>query len=283
MRVAHSSRMEFDSWPSMRGEYALHKTLLMGNRGDPANFEFGLTTFKGEGNGSPRHRHVFDQFRYAIKGEVEYGPGQVIPEGCLAYFPEGAPYGPFKINPKSVLISFQFGGPSGQGFVYRHDLDDAKQILAKTGRFEKGIYHYIDAQGREQKEDSHKAAWRQATGSDQVRLPEPRHPAPLLMYPERYRWIEIAPSVSEKVLGVFNERHTCAKMLRIAPGGSHHAIAAMQANIFFVTDGALTLEKSEACEPHDAFYLEKGERARISSADGCTLLIFGLPTFDAGH
>jgi hypothetical protein len=46
---------------------ALHRTLLQGVDGLPDNFEFGITTFKNDGNGSARHRHVFDQFRYAPK------------------------------------------------------------------------------------------------------------------------------------------------------------------------------------------------------------------------
>ena len=58
MRVAHHAEIEYDSWPGIRGENALHRTLLQGNKGTPLNFEYGIVTFKNDGNGSPRHKHV---------------------------------------------------------------------------------------------------------------------------------------------------------------------------------------------------------------------------------
>jgi hypothetical protein len=286
MKVAHAAEIQFEQWPrpgsgkgGIRGENALHRTLLQGKPRTPTNFEFGIAAFKGEGNGSPRHRHVFDQFRYALSGEIEYGPGQVIPEGCLAYFPEGTPYGPFKIDPKSVLLSLQFGGPSGQGFVHRQVLGDAQSELAAKGTFEKGIYSWIDAEGRKHNEDAHAAVWRVATGVDKVKMPEPRYADPILIYPQNYRWREIAPRVSQKLLGVFNERNTCASMLKIERGGTHDFDAGGQTHIVFVIDGAMSIDNGEVCQKHDGVQIEPGERPHLAAMADTTLLVYGLPVF----
>jgi hypothetical protein len=279
VRVAHHSEIPYDTWPSIRGPNALHRTLLQGVKGRPDNFEFGIATFKNDGNGSPRHRHVFDQFRYALKGEIEYNPGEAIPEGCLGFFSEGTPYGPFKIHPRTELLSLQFGGPSGQGFVHRQDLSEAQLALAKQGAFEKGIYTWHDAAGKKHNEDSHKAVWRRATGGEEVQFPEPRFKDPLLIYPQNYKWRDIGAGISEKLLGVFNERNTYAKMLRIAKGASWAREPGPQANIFFVIDGAMSIDGGDVCQKQDAFYLEAGDRARLAAMTETTLLIFGMPAF----
>jgi len=278
MKVAHHAEIAFDSWPGIRGENALHRTLLQGKKGTSLNFEYGIATFKNEGNGSPRHKHVFDQFRYAIKGDIEYNPGQVIPEGCLGYFPEGTPYGPFKIDPKTVFLSCQFGGPSGQGFVHRQELGVAQKALASEGTFEKGLYTWIDRDGKKHNDDSHKAVWKRATGKE-VEMPAPRYQDPILIFPDNYKWREIGPLVEEKLLGVFNERNTYAKMLRIGKGGSYVRKAEGQISLYFVVDGALSINGNEVCQKHDGCEFEADEEAKLSAMADTTLLIYGMPQF----
>ena len=41
---------------------------------------------------SPTHRHNFDQVRYVVSGEIEYGSLKCGPGDCI-YFPEGVFYG----------------------------------------------------------------------------------------------------------------------------------------------------------------------------------------------
>lgn len=278
MRVAHNAEIAFESWPGIRGENALHRTLLQGNKGTPLNFEYGIATFKNEGNGSPRHKHVFDQFRYAIKGDIEYNPGQVIPEGGLGYFPEGTPYGPFKIDPKSVFLTCQFGGPSGQGFVHRQDLGVAQKALAAEGTFEKGIYTWVDKDGKKHNDDSHKAVWKRATGKD-VEMPAPRFQDPILIFPDNYKWREIGPLVEEKLLGVFNERNTYARMLRLRKGGSHVRKAEGQIALCFVVEGAMSINGTEVCQKHDGCLFESAEEAKLTAMADTTVLIYGMPQF----
>jgi hypothetical protein len=57
------------------------------------NFRFSCDRVS-DGFFSPRHRHNFDQFRYALLGTINIGKGATLKEGECGYFPEGAYYGP---------------------------------------------------------------------------------------------------------------------------------------------------------------------------------------------
>lgn len=279
MRTAHHAEIAFQDWPGIRDEGALHRTLFQGQSGRRDNFEFGIVEFEKERNGSPRHRHVFDQFRYALKGEIEYNPGEAIPEGCLAYFPEGTPYGPFRIHKDSTLLSLQLGGPSGQGFIHRQDLGKAQQALAREGAFDKGIYTWVDAEGRRHNEDAHKAVWRRVTGEVDVQMPAPRYDHPVLVYPDNYKWRPLAGGVSEKLLGVFNERRTSAAMLRIEKGASHKRVPGTQAHLHFVLEGAMAIDDEQIFQRHDACHFEPADGAKLTALADTTVLIYGLPDF----
>lgn len=111
-------------------------------------------------------------------------------------------------------------------------------------------------------------------------MPAPRYQDPILMFPENYKWREIGPKVAEKLLGVFNERNTCARMLRLASGGWHLHAAGPQAFLCFVTEGALSVDDAHICQKHDAFYLESKEQAKLQAMTDTTLLIYGMPVFE---
>src|SRR5271167_2968455 len=130
--------MQWAYWPDIRGDSPQVKILLQGESGRIDDYEFMLSRINGPNQYSPRHRHVFDQFRYAVKGEVPYDPTHTIPEGGLAYFPEGTPYGPFHLPENMILLSLQFGGPSGLGHLHTEDLHRAHNELTREGAFEKG-------------------------------------------------------------------------------------------------------------------------------------------------
>lgn len=282
MKVAHHAEIAFEDWPGIRDEGAHHRTLFQGRRGTPTNFEFGIVEFSKQRSGSPRHKHVFDQFRFALKGEIEFNPNLSIPEGCLAYFPEGTPYGPFQMDAKSVLLSLQLGGPSGQGFVHRQDLGAAQTALAAEGTFEKGVYSWVDKDGKKHNEDSHKAVWKRATGAADVAMPAPRFEDPILIFPQNYKWREIGgpgSKVSEKLLGIFNERNTYAKMLRIDKGGAYRRTPELQESLFFVLEGALTVNGTEVCQGHDACYFMPADEAELVAMADTRILVYGLPQF----
>ena len=164
------------------------------------------------------------------------------------------------------------------------DLGVAREELAKTGTFEfgqdKGVYVWTDKDGKQHKEDSHKAVWQRATGVKEVHMPKPRYDAPILIYPEAYRWVDIAPKVAEKVLGVFNERNTYAKMVKIEKGGTWTRPSEGQKALHFVVEGAVSVDGSEVCQKHDAFQCEADESVKVTVMAEATLLIYGMPKFN---
>jgi hypothetical protein len=277
MRLGHSDDMQWVSWPGIRGENAVTQILLQQHVGRPDDYELQIAKWAKAGNHSPRHKHVFDQFRFTLRGDIQFGPDQYIPEGCLGYFPEGTPYGPFGNDEKPVMLSLQFGGPNGNGHIQRDDLRAAQHHLAREGSFENGIYTYFDAEGRKHNVDAHKAVWERASGHELV-FSEPRYAEPVLVYPNNYHWRELGNSVSEKLLGMFNERGTYAKMLRLGAGAVHERGPGTQATLGFIVDGEIAVA-GEICHRHDAFHLAPEDKVRLEARTDTIVLIYGLPDF----
>ena len=69
------------------------RTIVEGKPGTPGNFKFSLSRLGTDYSG-PRHRHNFDQYRFMIEGESDYGQDGPLKAGMLGYYPEGVPYGP---------------------------------------------------------------------------------------------------------------------------------------------------------------------------------------------
>src|ERR1700750_3510861 len=69
------------------------RTIVEGKPGTPGNFKFSLSRLGTDYSG-PRHRHNFDQYRYMIEGESDYGQDGPLKAGMLGYYPEGVHYGP---------------------------------------------------------------------------------------------------------------------------------------------------------------------------------------------
>ncbi len=66
-------------------------------------------TVSKPGLGSPRHHHSFEQIRFVLSGEHEYG-GKRFGAGWLGYFPEGVYYGPQAQLTDSSGFVMQFPG-----------------------------------------------------------------------------------------------------------------------------------------------------------------------------
>jgi hypothetical protein len=91
------------------------RVMLEGEEGAPDNFRLLLERPITDWT-TPRHRHDFDQVRLALRGDLEYAPGKILPEGSVAYFPAGVHYGPQVKAAGTMLALFQCGGPSGRGY-----------------------------------------------------------------------------------------------------------------------------------------------------------------------
>lgn len=277
MKLASNRELPWTHWPNIRGDLAAVQPLLQGHSGAVDDYELLLSRIIGNEQHSPRHKHVFDQFRCALENDVPLNPGLDIPKGSIAYLPEGLAYGPFSLPQDCMMLSLQFGGPGGGGHVHTEDLQTAHKELARNGNFDKGVYTWIDKDGRKHNKDAHRVVWERITGRD-IDYPAPRYAAPVIINPDNYQWLDAGPLASTKLLGVYNERGTCLKMIRLQPKGVHVRNPGPQAEIYFVKEGACSVGEG-ICEKWDAFRIEDSESATITGVTGTTLLVFGMPDF----
>ena len=134
--------MQLDDAPLVRGlEHrggTFHsRTMAEGTPGTPGNFKFSLS-WLGTDYSGPRHRHNFDQYRFMIEGESDYGQDGPLKAGMLGYYPEGVPYGP-QVNKTEIFCAvLQFGGASGSGYLLPRDVKaghgGAEEIRRVQGR-----------------------------------------------------------------------------------------------------------------------------------------------------
>ena len=134
--------MQLDDAPLVRGlEHrggTFHsRTMAEGTPGTPGNFKFSLS-WLGTDYSGPRHRHNFDQYRFMIEGESDYGQDGPLKAGMLGYYPEGVPYGP-QVNKTDIFCAvLQFGGASGSGYLLPREvkagMEELKTVRRVQGR-----------------------------------------------------------------------------------------------------------------------------------------------------
>lgn len=274
MEIIHSKTLDFIP-PGLkhRGSGIVFKDLFLGDEGTPENFLFTVThqtVFF-----SPRHKHNFEQFRYALQGDVSLGPDIILREGELSYHPEGVEYGPQNDSEgeRKVLI-LQFGGPSGQGFLSYAQLERGQEELNRLGRFEKGKYYAAD--GSEPK-DGFQALWEYYSGRP-LEYPPPRYNAPIIIKPANFAWtpVEGARGVYKKILGVFTERVTVAEMIKIEAGGRLQVAAQNAIQLFFVLKGEGQADGVNI-EAESALRLQPGTGVSLTSVSSIEIIHFVLP------
>jgi hypothetical protein len=192
------------------------------------------------GYGTPRHRHTFDQFRYTLAGVRQQDDGDILAGQC-GYFPEGVPYGPQHQDEEEVGLILQFEGPSGIPYITHTDLDAARQrLIAEGGTFAKGVYTRVLADGTKINRDSHAACFEAVTGR-KLEYPEPRFSAPLIMKPEKCRWVADRrhPGIEHKHLGTFGERRSGVQLTRLQPRATIPAGRQEDAEIRYLIDGSI--------------------------------------------
>src|SRR5260370_2580403 len=87
---------------------------------------------------TPRHRHVYDQIRYVVEGELKYGDKR-YGVGDFLYFPAGGFYGPQE-GQTVTLVDIQFTGPSGVPHLNHDALAPAPQEHPTPSPFPPPIY-----------------------------------------------------------------------------------------------------------------------------------------------
>ncbi|KAL7790697.1 hypothetical protein V8C43DRAFT_285221 [Trichoderma afarasin] len=277
MEIVHGKELAFsDLSLRHRNKGLAFKDLFVGQEGTPENYLFALV--RSTGFFSPRHKHNFDQFRYAYKGNISISPDRYAAEGELAYHPEGVYYGPQKDSDgeREVLI-LQFGGTSGQGFLSYRQLEEGQKQLAQLGRFEGGKFHRIGGQEGDQPQDGYEALW-EKFNDRRLTYPPGRYKDPIIMSPASYTWrpADMDGMVFKKTLGVYTERETRAEMIKIKKNGGFSVSSGNSMQLFFVLSGAGEAD-GQAWEEESAIRVSPEKEVVLSAHQDTEILGFVLP------
>jgi len=278
MKIVQGDAVPLERGLEYRGGTFYARTLMEGEAGTPGNFQLGLGRNEGDFF-SPRHRHNFEQIRYAFEGELDFDKTGKLTEGMIGYFPEGVSYGPQsqKQGQVSTALVLQFGGASGSGYLSRQQVRAGMEDLKTYGEFKDGVFHRREAKDGKVNLDGFQAIWEHVNGRPMV-YPKPRYQTPLFLNPANYDWVPVdgAAGVSEKALGVFTERRAEVRLIKLEAGAVHTVDGR---GLYFVLSGTGTVER-EPFRRQTTLYLAKGETATFAARETAEVLHFGLPNLD---
>ncbi len=273
MKIMHLEDAPLVRGLEHRGGTFHSRIMAEGVPGTPGNFKFSLS-WLGTDYSGPRHRHNFDQYRFMIEGDSDYGQDGPLKAGMLGYYPEGVPYGP-QVNKTDIFCAvLQFGGASGSGYLLPREVKAGMEQLKAIGTFKDGIFHRNDDVPGRRNTDAYQAIWEHLHGREMV-YPKGRYDAPIYADSNNYGWapVRCAQGVSEKLFGVWTERRTEAGMLRLEAGAGH---AISGRGVYLVMTGAGQCE-GKALLKYTTIFLETDETATLRASEPMELLHYGLP------
>jgi hypothetical protein len=275
MKIVQGEELQWARGLEHRGGTFHYRNLMEGEPGTIDNFQLSMGRVGGDFY-SPRHRHNFEQVRFQFAGEVDFARDGKLKAGMVGYFPEGMFYGPQSQDPAAtpMTVVLQMGGASGSGYLSRAETKAGMDALKDQGEFKDGVFRrHKDVPGK-RNTDGYQAIWEYANKRPMT-YPKPRYSRPFMMDPANYDWtaLEGAPGAAEKFLGVFTERRTSARVLRLDPGA---AFEAEGRSLYFVTEGEGTVG-DERLQPCTTVYLAKGERVRFAARSAVEMLHLGMP------
>ena len=162
VRVINVEDVPMVERPNIREGTLRSRRLLTGEPGTPGNFSLQLSSTPTYY--SPRHRHNFDQVRYQLAGDFDFGTDGAMKPGSVAYFPEGTYYGPQSCPTGSETLVLQFGGASRSGYISAEEHERATAELTKCGTFAKGVYTQLNPDGGKINKDAYEAVWEKVNG-----------------------------------------------------------------------------------------------------------------------
>jgi len=172
----------------------------------------------------------------------------------------------------------QFGGASGSGYLQPREVKAGMEELKQFGEFKDGVFHRREgAQGilrGKSNMDAYQAIWEHVHGRAMV-YPKGRYDAPIMMDAGNFAWARVrgAAGVSEKLFGVFTERRTQARLVRL-DAGAHYEVAGR--GVYLVLSGA-GAAGGAPLEKFTTVFLDTGERGTLSASETTELLHYGLP------
>jgi len=275
MKVVQGDEIPLVRGLEYRGGMFHSRRLIEGAPGTIDNFQLSIGVSQGDFY-SPRHRHNFEQIRVQLDGEAYFDRDGTMTPGMVGYFPEGVYYGPQSQKPGviSTTAVLQFGGASGCGYLSNKEVRAAMEELKALGEFKNGAFRRREPLYGKKNADGNQAIWEHHHKRPIV-IPRPRYAKPIMMDTANFAWVPVegAPGVSEKLLGVFTERRTLARRIRLEPGAS--AKVAGRA-VYLVLRGAGSIGET-AARALTTLFLEWGETGTIVAREEMEVMHFGLP------
>jgi hypothetical protein len=269
MKIVQGDEIPFERGLEYRGGTFHWRRLLDGEPGSLGNFELTYGRTSGDFY-SPRHRHNFEQFRLQLENAVSFGHDGEMKAGVIGYFPEGVYYGPQSQDPavEAVMLAMQFGGASGSGYLSGKEVKAGISALKEVGEFKAGVFRRKDDAEGKRNVDAYQAIWEHVRKRPMV-YPKPRYEKPIFMDPANFEWlpVERARGASEKLLGVFTERRTQVRLLKLAPGAAYEGPGR---SVYFTVSGKGEVE-GQPLRALTCVYLEKSERARFTAVEETVL------------
>jgi len=224
---------------------------------------------------SPRHRHNFDQVRFIVSGELEYGPLKCRPGDCL-YFPEGVFYGPTQlISENAENYTVQSQGPSWARLLTAIEAKQAMADLSHAGVLDKnkGIFRW--ANGKNQ--DSYEAMWEKVMGQ-RLAYPAARFDKPVLIRSENFPWAPAnqASQVSVKQLAGFNEYGPTIELIKVEPQGKLSAGKTTSHRISIMLSGIASFQGRKLTEGSVLYYRPSCDYPEVAAENEVLMLVIGL-------
>jgi hypothetical protein len=209
-----------------------------------------------------------------LDGELSFGRDGKLGAGMVGYFPEGVHYGPQTQHHESLAIVLQCGGASGSGYPSRNEVKAAMDALEAFGKFEDGVFRRNEGVPGKKNMDGFQAIWEHINQRPML-YPKGRYPTPIMIDPANYAWtsVESTGGVEEKLLGMFTERRTEARFIRLDAGASYYAKGR---GVYVVVSGGGTAADHDY-RALSTIYLKKGERTMIKASAETQIFLFGLP------
>jgi hypothetical protein len=235
-----------------------------------------------KGYATPRHKHIFDQYRYNLSGKRMIQDG-FLEEGEVAFYPEGVSYGPQLQEEECTGLGLQFQGLTGIPYLTHKELNDARKALsAEGGTFKGGIYTKILPDGRRINMDSHAACTEYVSGK-KVEFPVGRFEKPIVMKSQGHPWIgdRLLAGVEHKRLGQFGG--SGIRLTRLAPGARIPACHMEDAEIRYLIEGSInydgkTWQGGKTPEVGTYMYVQQGaDVGEITTDTGGTFYVIELP------
>lgn len=287
--ASEASTQEQGRSSSSRPGGMISQHLLEDDAPDGLNFRFLRNQFRSGDHAfrSPRHHHAFQQIRYAESGNLNYAPGQFIPEGDIAYFPRGAYYGPqVKDHGVSIAIQFGFGGEHQHGPAWKGYRAAATARLNERGVIEDGVFIEIDPVTKERRvrdavEALYEAQYALRTNEAFVISAE-GYEAPILMHTRAFEYAPAAPGIETKRLGRFFDHpgeNADVRISMVRLSGGAYELGPDRAQLAWTV--AAGLRVGDRTYPELAsIYSRRGEHVVITGDGGLEVFVVDFPRLD---